>query len=116
MSSNTLRRAAALMRERAQAAEGEYASPWRTVGRTQSVVTSQDGFVVVSEGVDETGGTTTAAAEHIASWHPQVALAVADWLDKYADLYEASRHRNRPVFGDHEHAMAFARIYLGGDQ
>lgn len=55
-------------------------------------------------------------AAHIASWHPQVALAVADWLDKYADLYEASRHRNRPVFGDHEHAMAFARAYLGGDQ
>ena len=28
---------------------------------------------------------TEATAEHIASWHPAVALAVADWLD---DLYD----------------------------
>ena len=34
-------------------------------------------------------------AEHIASWHPAVALAVADWLNKFADLHEDARHRDR---------------------
>jgi hypothetical protein len=60
-----------------------------------------------------------ADAEHIASWHPLVALAVADWLDVTADRIDAGRpHRNggRSNHGwrGTREARAVADAYLGG--
>jgi hypothetical protein len=46
-------------------------------------------------------------AVHIASWHPGVALAVADWLDRFGDeLY---------CYGpaEFDHALAITRAFLG---
>lgn len=59
----TLRRAAALMRERAEAVgDGWYsAAAWATASPMSLPIEKAD-------------------AEHIASWHPDVALAVADSL------------------------------------
>lgn len=72
MSADTLRRAAALMRERAEAATP---GPWEV-----------DHF---GHGVRERSGRGLASAHnakcevaaHIASWHPAVAMAVAEWLE-----------------------------------
>lgn len=84
MSADLLRRAAALMRERAEAAtthtpwqllplDDDYAPPW-TVASTHP---EGERTYVCQE--------ARHAGEHIASWHPAVALAVADWLDEAAD-------------------------------
>lgn len=116
MSAETLRRAAALMRERAEAAT-QTAAPW---------------------GVDEIGGiwgqeadgqpipiannATDADAEHIASWHPAVALAVADWLEAKAEQDDKGPCDGAGTVGvcnlcehDYGHvaALAVARAYLG---
>jgi len=47
-------------------------------------------------------------AEYIASWHPAVALAVADWLE--ASIPFSARARISP------HAVAVARAYLHTDE
>jgi hypothetical protein len=56
-------------------------------------------------------------AEHIASWHPAVALAVADWLDSLVDAMTNPDAPNSGVSTDREerHALAVARAYLGDD-
>lgn len=91
-----------------------------------------DGDIAVTTGTDEYGYTLPADAEHIASWHPAVALAVADWLDFVADAriqidaIAARRSLNGAgwLFGDsasgvfrdmEDRALAVARIYLGAD-
>jgi hypothetical protein len=51
----------------------------------------------------------SADAAHIASWHPAVALAVADWLDDCARLPATTFHGQ--VFDGR--ALAVARAYLG---
>lgn len=72
MSAEILRRAAAAMRERAEAVDGWYsAAAWATTHP----------FSLPIEPAD---------AEHIASWHPAVALAVADWLDATAERHHPS--------------------------
>lgn len=43
---------------------------------------------------------------HVASWHPAVALAVADWLDDAATLADETGRIDR-------HALAVARAYIG---
>lgn len=114
MSAETLRNAAALMRKRAEAAEKVHKSPWKPMG-AKSVVYPMTKRIsgTVAESYP-TGGSQQQAAttEHIASWHPVVALAVADWLDRSAYLWD---------FGDigtanKEHALAVATAYLGSDQ
>ncbi|MBO9524310.1 MAG: hypothetical protein J7518_22460 [Nocardioidaceae bacterium] len=84
-----IREAASLMRERAEAVQAAPVSPmdWSTCSH-----------VVVSE------------KEHIASWHPVVALAVADWLDWLAPFADLPN----PAFVV-EHGLAVARAYLGTD-
>ena len=53
-----------------------------------------------------------ADAEHVASWHPLVALAVADWLDTEAEI----AGRGLPdESGSVYPALRVARIYLGRD-
>ena len=58
-------------------------------------------------------------AEHIASWHPAVALAVADWLDDHAETIELFAAREIPGSAwsmnwqtSHNHALTVARAYL----
>lgn len=108
----TLRRAAALMRERAEAATP---GPWRPVAglwRTETFAA-----VIGPKGVPDDAGTWLMAtgrgaasqeadADHAASWHPLVALAVADCLDAAATAWETGD----VGWGE---ALAVARAYLG---
>jgi hypothetical protein len=110
MSAEILRKAAALMRERAEAATS---GPWALAS------VSGQGFAV-HRGEHTTVSLFSASydAEHIASWHPAVALAVADWLEA-----EAVAHSGE-IFDDWDAAtaccrmpaaLAVARAYLGED-
>lgn len=111
----TIRRAAASMRERAQ---GQPETPWLAVapenaGSLAKIVTADVPEWVVAR-------TLADAAEHIASWHPLVALAVADWLDSRArdaqdarvvqDSLDLSYCDDPPGI---EWALKIARAYLG---
>ena len=107
MSADTLRKAAALMRERAQAATP---GPWEfrprrgfeSVNENPATIGFRDTagyFVMLREGTWATEGDMG----YIASWHPAVALAVADWLDNAARLWPY----------DGQPALAVARAYLG---
>ena len=51
-----------------------------------------------------------ANAEHIASWHPLVALRVAEWLETEASAVEM---RGNDTFGHTFSALNVARAYLG---
>lgn len=93
MSAGTLRAAAALMRERAEAAICPGIEDFWTAERRE--VVSPGGQVALA--VDKV------EAEHIASWHPAVALAVAAWLEDEA---------TRADWGA-SHALTVARAYLG---
>jgi hypothetical protein len=137
VSAETLRRAAALMRERAEAAtEG----PWsaEAIGSEGYHVFGPNGSRAPMKGRARVAACTwqdwdevKADADHIASWHPAVALAVADWLDAEAKEYDrlilASgavnillRLSDEPVearlsIGYHtlDQALAVATAYLG---
>lgn len=111
MSAKTLWRAAALMRERAEAATpGE----WRIVpvGARADVRTEPGigydyrGSAVATAADSAFGCAQYGDAAHIASWHPAVALAVADWLDVVANT--SATHR-----AGFTEALAVARAYLG---
>lgn len=52
-------------------------------------------------------------ALHMASWHPLVALAVAAWLESWAEV-EVSEHG--PHTDDWAHALKIARAYFGDDE
>ncbi len=108
MTADTLRRAAASMRERAEAAT---AGPWESWqdAHAQAIVSEvgRRSFGVVAEPSRGPSDYGEANAGHIASWHPAVALAVADWLDaeskRAADYASSARAA----------ALAVARAYLG---
>ena len=107
MSADVLRQAAALMRERAEAVTA------RLTKCERPDECSSDGFC----GSPQLADMWPNNAEHIASWHPAVALAVADWLDATARELDAlgdpdlSAH---PQDGRRTSALAVARAYLGG--
>jgi len=107
MSAETLRRAAALMRERANSASD---GPWTTGEYAMSVMSN--GSNILNGCCDGDGYTDHADAEHIASWHPAVALAVADWLDDEAGKSEWFK-RGKPVYPESPLARAVATTYLG---
>lgn len=99
------------MRERAEAATP---GPWEARHGGYSWIALYDDEDSIPEGESlpsfEPGGSATPAdAEHIASWHPAVALAVADWLDAAADHADAT--------GGHcvcdDAALAVANVFLG---
>lgn len=104
-----LRKAATLMRERATTApipagpwEREFSDAIRT-----DIPFGSPGYLIAE-------CATNVEAEHIASWHPAVALAVADWLEFEANVHEASVRNSAPA--DHRlstQALAVARAYLG---
>jgi len=93
VSADLLRRAAALMRERAEAATP---GPWHgfppeAPAWSQQVVWAGQATVAeVSMPIPpEFGLDGLADRDHIASWHPAVALAVADWLDRVVASHHA---------------------------
>jgi hypothetical protein len=99
VTADTLRRAAALMRERAEATDDWYsAQAWATASPMSLPIEPAD-------------------AEHIASWHPAVALAVADWLDQHVEQHGPSAGRDECIWNDHAcAAIAVALAFLGEDQ
>jgi hypothetical protein len=115
-----LREAAALMRERAAAATPGVWSLWPD-GIYVNPDSTDEGWLIydaqvleVSEEPDEF--VTPDDAVHIASWHPAVALAVADWLDAEADRHESLREhggRGLRVDGQVPNAFTVAHAYLG---
>ena len=121
MTADTLRRAAALMRERAEAATGgRWAHDTEGAVRSTAIVASGSkwtakrygGCVVNRPSNPVDGSRANANADHIASWHPAVALAVADLLDAHADAelgdgYDESRDLTL------QYLLRIARAYLG---
>ena len=98
--SQELREAAKLMRERASLVPPP---PWHQVGC--QVNTDDSGNVIAQSGLPE-------RAQYVASMHPGVALAVADWLDNEATATEGMADE-APVLGLPDRcAIAVARAYL----
>lgn len=101
-----IRRAATQMRERAEKAmcNGASQPPW-DVGMRQDCGCCE-------AIIDADGSRITTAddrqSDHIASWHPLVALAVADWLDEVA----ADSHASLDAWVE-QAALKVARAYLG---
>ena len=100
MTADPLREAAVLMRERAEAAtDGGFG--WRLADLPDANevwanrdAAGWDAFMVATTATRLNlgpGAQGFADAVHIASWHPLVALAVADWLDDIA-----TRHAPNP--------------------
>ncbi len=118
MSAEKLRQAAALMRERAEAATP---SPWVlwVDGIYRNPEQNDQGWLQYDARIAEVGDdpddfVTEPDADHIASWHPAVALAVADWLDHAAESADLNR---TPYVDDHYRAaLKVATAYLGADQ
>lgn len=118
---NVIREAARLMRERAKAA---CPGPWFTNDQSARY----GGIVAAScDGHPEDRGygghligesMSPVNKEYIASWHPAVALTVADWLDAQArDLASAEGKRGAcDSPGDVDMALRVARAYLGEPQ
>jgi hypothetical protein len=102
-----LRQAASLMRERAdQAPPG----PWAALDGGVASLADEGFWPVDTTGINE-DGIDRATRVHIASWHPLVALAVADLLDKIAWMGELDADMLSRVGCDE--AIAIARAYLG---
>ena len=109
MSADQLRRAAAQMRDGAQG-HGIPDSPWLTQPSwddpSEADVKAHDPQMPTLP-YDVASELEPRLAAHIASWHPAVALAVADWLaDEAAGAQTAT---GQPT----AHALAVARAYLG---
>jgi hypothetical protein len=130
VSAARLREAAALMRRRAEAATP---GPWEGYYDDSSlpywsVITDRTGDQVATHdlrgGYEEPHGIEGADAYHIASWHPAVALTVADWLDEMATDFEPEWARLVKGFGEdaareflptrYDDAFKVANAYLGG--
>lgn len=112
-----LEKAAALMRQRA---EGAYPGPWtsdeddqcwrlhsapdRQFPTAQILKAPKHGTPYAEYWPD------AATGEHITSWHPGVALAIAAWLDSWVGIeWDPARYRS----GDQEAAWRVAHAYLG---
>lgn len=116
MSAELLRRAVAEMRKRAEAATP---GPWGIDERSGRDVTDQWWYEVGVSMPDTRGALILgdneddgATAKHVASWHPIVALAVADLLEELAAMSDGEA----PDFWGGAwpaDALAVARAYLG---
>ncbi len=104
MSAEVLRKAAALMRERAQAATP---GPWKVkqhAARDNCKCIKADGTYVAMYAAND--------AEHIASWDPAMAFSVANLMDHAAEDREETGTYN---LGEWVDLLAIARTYLGAD-
>lgn len=119
MSAETLRRAASLMRERAEKATPDVCPEWtrsavRHIARNCEIECWHDGEGDPHDG-EEVGWDRYNDAPHIASWHPAVALAVADWLDglsiEVGGAFDPERYAD--VNPNARKGIAVARAYLG---
>lgn len=112
MSSELLRRAATLMRERAQAAAP---GPWQVFASHRGGPMITDTEIGDVAKVAATGAREENAT-HIASWHPDVALTAAQVLTWAATLIEAHEvNADCPCIPEPTyHALErFAYAYLG---
>jgi hypothetical protein len=107
----TMRRAAALMRERAGGCEPRRWH-WEALGekRYPQRVSSDGNVALIAETFIDPAHRPY-EAEHIASWHPLVALAVAEWLETEAQLHGIRGHNSGE--GHTFQALKVARAYLG---
>lgn len=117
MSAETLRRAAALMRERAEAASP---GPWMVDEDAPHIVLKPDkpGFswdgTIIATVPEDFGLVDYADAEHIASATPEFVRAVGAWLAHYAAQVDESA--DRAPFGalaEDTLVADVARTYLG---
>jgi hypothetical protein len=113
VSAETLRRAAVLMRARAEAATGA-THRWDNIPAGAGVSRVFCGQVLIAK-TDERIGQDDHNAQHIASWHPAVALAVADLLEAVTETGVSDALFRQWL--DHDRsgqaALAVARAYLG---
>lgn len=117
MSAETLRRAAALMRARAEkASPGRYGftSKWTTPTTMLTRITQAGRAVAEARGP----GDSLYDLHHLSYWHPAVALAVADWLDAQADDLDSFVDGQEGWVTDkwkaaNTAALAVAAAYLG---
>ena len=100
--SQELREAARLMRERATLVPPP---PWHLIGC--QVNTDDPGNVIAQSGLPD-------RAQYIASMHPGVALAVADWLDVYAERFASWKGPH--ISAELDHALRAARAYLNAGE
>jgi len=116
VSADLLREAALKMRARAEAATGA-TRHWTSVPAGVGVSRVFCGQVLIAK-TDETLGGSGFNAQHIASWHPAVALAVADLLERIADRAPPDPHRAGEYCETCDNvrdALVIARAYLGAD-
>lgn len=116
MSAEVLREAAALMRERAEAARtGRWIADGAVVHADWD---SEPRPVAQMFGSIHEGNLRN--AEHVASWDPAAALAVADWLEATAEAWPISdpayETSVRAEALGHRQAVTVARAYLGTDR
>jgi hypothetical protein len=104
---DVLRRAAAVLRETADAATP---GPWSATDRYPHVVFQgdPDACNAISFNI---AGDPNADAAFVSAMHPPVALAVAAWLDMTARWVNGA-----PTSDNAEHALAVARAVLREDQ
>jgi hypothetical protein len=101
-----LRAAAKLMRERAEAVP-RY---WRLFG-SQIIAVGTDRL----DGADVIGDCQVSErAAYVASMHPGVALAVADWLEVYAERFTGWTGPH--ISAELGSTLAVARAYLGSKE
>ena len=113
MSADLLREAAARMRANAEAPTVDR-NPWWPYER-HSYWGIWASAKRMGRGRQMGTGRTKEQARYIASWHPAVALAVADWLDHEAlvvDDVMSGNHTTAVYVGP---AFEVARAYLGRD-
>lgn len=109
-----LREAAALMRQRAEAATwarhaDEQVPTWTYDGNPSGAVMAGRWCVGQASAYGDGRGDNR-LADHIASWHPAVALAVAEVLDTWADLGLLDSGGTLPR--ERDAILAVARAYL----
>jgi hypothetical protein len=101
---DVLREAAALMRSNAEGVD-----PWHGWGDV--TLPERSGPVAYAE--DMSGYLGGEWGVHAGSWHPAVALAVADWLEDTAHLIEWHVQNGGIPYAQPHLALAVARAYLG---